>query len=87
MTALRAIATCIVVPLQDAKDGVLADETIELRLHNEGGGSFVSMKCQNLSPSDDYDAHTVTFYPSQLRALADIADRMLDAAGDRGDKS
>lgn len=85
MSALRPIPQRMIIPLKDPCDGIFADEAIVLTLHDEGAGSFIAMQCRNLSPTAEYDAHTVTLCPPQLRELADIADRMLEVAGDRED--
>ena len=56
-------------------EGLLCGERILVGISDEGGGPFITLKTENLDPSDTYDEGTITMeFADARRLLAAIAE-------------
>lgn len=69
--AVNKFATEYVLEIQNTEksEGFLCRERVIVKAHNEGGGVFLSIKADNLEPTDEYDSHTVTLSRNDLNDL------------------
>ena len=62
-------------------EGILCCERIIVRVHDDGGGAYLSLRTDNLEPDEEFDNHTVTIGRADIPELAAALESILEDAG------
>ena len=75
---INKFGTEYVIEIQNkpVSEGILCCERITVRVHDEGAGAFLSLKTENIDPTEEFDNYTVTITKDDIldimTALKDI---------------
>ena len=61
-------------------EGVLCAEGLEVRVHDLGGGPFISIKGRNLDPDEEFDIHMVCLDETNIEDLCHALDGIMRKA-------
>ncbi len=69
--AINKFATEYIIEIQnnEKSDGILCCERVVVKVCEEGGGTFLAIKTENLEPTDEYDNYTVTLSAQDVQGL------------------
>lgn len=56
---------------KEQSEGIFCVERIIAKVHDEGAGPFLSLKTENLEPTEEWDNYTVTLEQDDIQNLAD----------------
>ena len=81
--AVNKLGTEYIVEIQNGSksEGILCCERLLVRVHDEGGSPFLSVKTENMEPDEEYDSHTVTLSRKDIAGLMDVLDGILSEHG------
>ena len=68
---VNKIGTEYILELQHGakSEGILCCERFIVRVHDDGGGAFLSLKAENLEPTEEYDNNAVTLTRDDITGL------------------